>query len=70
MAGTANVHESLHWQYRINGDVTDPALLAGLLQVFGEVGTLKSFSVVALPDVRVAAQLCRGCGSTFAHPRR
>jgi hypothetical protein len=30
VAGTANVHESLYRQYRINGDMADPALLAGL----------------------------------------
>jgi hypothetical protein len=30
MARAANVHERLRWQDRINCDVPDPALLAGL----------------------------------------
>src|SRR6516225_6898224 len=44
MAGTANVHERLHRQNRINGNVTDPALLPRLLQVLGEVGALDAFA--------------------------
>jgi hypothetical protein len=30
VAGSANVHERLHWQYRINRDLPDPSLLASL----------------------------------------
>jgi hypothetical protein len=30
VAGTADVHESPHRQYRINRDLSDPAFLAGL----------------------------------------
>jgi hypothetical protein len=31
VSGTANVEERLHWQYRIDGDMPDPALLPRLL---------------------------------------
>jgi hypothetical protein len=54
MRYTANVQKCLYGEYRINRDVADPSLLAGLLEVLGKVGALKSLSVLALPNVSLA----------------
>jgi hypothetical protein len=52
--GAANIEERLDRQNGVDRNVTDPVILPRLLQVLGEVGTLESFRVVALPDVGIA----------------